>query len=165
MAKMKPAFKKDGTVTAANSSKISDGASALVLMSSEKATALGLKPMAKSLAQAEAGVELEDVLVAPIYSIPKALKKADLSLKEIDLFEVNEAFAASTTLPSSKPWGLSPIGSISMAGSGLGPSHRRQWRPRSHHPPLRHERHRTPREEWPPSASEEAKPSVLSWKE
>ena len=96
MAKMKPAFKEDGTVTAANASKISDGASALVLMSFEKAKALGLKPMAKIVAQAEAGVELEDVLVAPIYSIPKALKKAHLSLKEIDLFEVNEAFAAST---------------------------------------------------------------------
>ena len=75
---MKPAFKEDGTVTAANSSKISDGASALVLMSEEKAKALGLKPWVKIVAQAEAGVPLEDVLVAPIYSIPKALKKAGL---------------------------------------------------------------------------------------
>jgi acetyl-CoA C-acetyltransferase len=96
MAKMKPAFKEGGTVTAANSSKISDGASALVLMSFEKAKAFGLKPMAKVLAQAEAGVELEDVLVAPIYAIPKVLKKANLSLAEIDLIEINEAFAAST---------------------------------------------------------------------
>ena len=96
MAKMKSAFKEDGTVTAANSSKISDGASALVLMSKEKTQALGIKPMARVGSQAEAGVALEDVLVAPIYSIPKALKKAHLSLKEIDLFEINEAFAAST---------------------------------------------------------------------
>jgi len=96
MAKMKPAFKEDGTVTAANSSKISDGASVLVLMSQEKARALGMKPMARVGSQAEAGVELEDVLVAPIYSIPKVLKKARLSLKDIDLFEINEAFAAST---------------------------------------------------------------------
>jgi acetyl-CoA C-acetyltransferase len=96
MAKLKPVFKADGVVTAANSSKISDGASALVLMSREKAQSLGAKPMAKVGAQAAAGVELEDVLVAPIQSIPKVLKKAGLSLKDIDLFEINEAFAATT---------------------------------------------------------------------
>jgi acetyl-CoA C-acetyltransferase len=96
MAKLKPAFKEGGVVTAANSSKISDGASALVLMSKEKAQALGIKPMAKVGAQAAAGVELEDVLVAPIQSIPKVLKKAGLSLKDFDLFEINEAFSAST---------------------------------------------------------------------
>jgi acetyl-CoA C-acetyltransferase len=96
MAKLKSVFKEDGVVTAANSSKISDGASALVLMSKEKALALGVKPMAKVGAQAAVGVELEDVLVAPIQSIPKVLNKAGLSLKDIDLFEINEAFAAST---------------------------------------------------------------------
>jgi acetyl-CoA C-acetyltransferase len=96
MAKLKSVFKEDGVVTAANSSKISDGASALVLMSKEKAQVLGIKPMAKVGAQAAAGVELEDVLVAPIQSIPKALKKAGLSLKDIDLFEINEAFSATT---------------------------------------------------------------------
>lgn len=96
LAKLKPAFKENGVVTAGNSSKISDGASALVLMSMEKAKVLGVKPMAKVGAQAAVGVELEDVLVAPIQSIPKVLKKAGLSLKEIDLFEINEAFSAST---------------------------------------------------------------------
>jgi acetyl-CoA C-acetyltransferase len=96
MAKLKSAFKEGGVVTAANSSKISDGASALVLMSKEKAQALGVKPMAKVGTQAAAGVELEDVLIAPIQSIPKALKKAGLSLKDFDLFEINEAFSAST---------------------------------------------------------------------
>ena len=96
MAKLKPVFKADGVVTAANSSKLSDGASALVVMSKEKAQSLGVKPMAKVGAQAAAGVELEDVLVAPIQSIPKALKKAGLSLTDIDLFEINEAFAATT---------------------------------------------------------------------
>jgi acetyl-CoA C-acetyltransferase len=96
MAKLKSVFKEGGVVTAANSSKISDGASALVLMSKEKALALGVKPMAKVGAQAAAGVELEDVLVAPIQSIPKCLKKAGLSLKEIDLFEINEAFSSTT---------------------------------------------------------------------
>jgi acetyl-CoA C-acetyltransferase len=96
MAKLKPVFKADGVVTAANSSKLSDGASALVVMSKEKAQVLGVRPMAKVGAQAAAGVELEDVLVAPIQSIPKVLKKAGLSLKDIDLFEINEAFAATT---------------------------------------------------------------------
>ena len=96
MAKLKSVFKENGVVTAANSSKISDGASALVVMSKEKAQALGIKPMAKVGAQAAAGVELEDVLVAPIQSIPKALKKAGLSIKDIDLFEINEAFSATT---------------------------------------------------------------------
>jgi acetyl-CoA C-acetyltransferase len=96
LAKLKPIFKEGGVVTAANSSKISDGASALVLMAKEKAQSLGVKPLAKVGAQAAAGVELEDVLVAPIHSIPKVLKKAGLSLKDIDLFEINEAFAATT---------------------------------------------------------------------
>jgi acetyl-CoA C-acetyltransferase len=96
MGKLKPVFKEDGVVTAANSSKISDGASALVLMSKEKAQSLGVKPIAKVGAQGAAGVELEDVLVAPIQSIPKVLKKAGLSIEDIDLFEINEAFSATT---------------------------------------------------------------------
>lgn len=96
MAKLKPAFKEDGVVTAGNSSKISDGASALIVMSSDRAKTFGLKPLARVVAQAEAGVELEDVLVAPIKSIPRVLKKAGISLNEIDLFEINEAFSAST---------------------------------------------------------------------
>jgi len=96
MAKLKSVFKEGGVVTAANSSKISDGASALVLMSKEKALALGIQPMAQVGAQAAAGVELEDVLVAPLQSIPKVLKKAGLALKDIDLFEINEAFSATT---------------------------------------------------------------------
>ncbi len=96
MAKLKPVFKEGGVVTAGNSSKISDGASALVVMSKDKAQSLNIKPMARVGAQAEAGVELEDVLVAPIQSIPKTLKKAGLTLRDIDLFEINEAFAAST---------------------------------------------------------------------
>ena len=96
LARLKPAFKEDGVVTSGNSSKISDGASALVLMSRERAQSLGVVPMARVIAQAAAGVELEDVLVSPIYSIPKVLKKAGLSLKTVDLFEINEAFSATT---------------------------------------------------------------------
>ncbi len=96
LAKLKPAFKKDGSVTAGNASKISDGAAAVLLMSEEKAAEMGLTPIAYISAQAAAGMELEDVLVTPIKSIPKALTKAGLSLDDIDLHEINEAFATST---------------------------------------------------------------------
>jgi len=105
LAKLKSVFKEGGVVTAGNSSKISDGASALVLMSLEKAQSLGVKPLARVGAQAAAGVELEDVLVAPIKSIPKVLKKAGLPLEAIDLFEINEAFSA-TTLAIIKTLGI-----------------------------------------------------------
>lgn len=94
--RLQPVFKKDGKVTAGNSSKISDGASALVLMSRSKAERLGATPMARVVAQASAGTPLEDVLVSPIKAIPKVVAKASLKIKDIDLFEINEAFAAST---------------------------------------------------------------------
>jgi len=96
LKKLKPVFKNDGLVTAGNSSKISDGASALVLMSRKKAEQLGIAPLATVGAQAAAGVPLEDVLVAPIKAIPRVLEKAGLKTSDIDLFEINEAFAAST---------------------------------------------------------------------
>jgi len=96
LAALKPAFDKNGLVTAGNASKISDGAAAMVLMEREKARSLGIQPMARVGAQGAAGVALEDVLVAPIASIPKVLKKARLTIGDIDLHEVNEAFAAST---------------------------------------------------------------------
>ena len=96
MRRLQPVFKKDGRVTAGNSSKISDAASALVLMSKSKAKHLGIAPLAAVVAQASAGVPLEDVLVAPIKAIPKVLSKAGLKISDIDLFEINEAFAAST---------------------------------------------------------------------
>jgi acetyl-CoA C-acetyltransferase len=96
LAALKPAFNKDGVVTAGNASKISDGAAAMVLMERKKARSLGIQPMARVGAQGAAGVPLEDVLVAPIASIPRVLKKARLTIGDIDLHEVNEAFAAST---------------------------------------------------------------------
>jgi len=96
MAKLQPAFKKDGVVTAGNASKISDGASALVVMSEKKAGELGAPIIAKVVAQASAGLGLEQVLMSPIKAIPKVLKKAALKIEDIDLFEINEAFAAST---------------------------------------------------------------------
>jgi len=96
MAALRSAFKKDGLVTAGNASKISDGASALVIMSEEKAKELGAPVMAKIVAQASAGLGLEYVLMSPINAIPKVLKKAGLKVGDIDLFEINEAFATST---------------------------------------------------------------------
>jgi len=96
LAKLPPAFKKDGTVTAGNASKISDGAAAVVLMALEKADAMGLKPMARVGAQCSAGIELKYVLVAPINGIPKVLKKAGLTADDIDIFEINEAFSSSS---------------------------------------------------------------------
>lgn len=94
LAQLKPAFKEGGTVTPGNSSPLTDGASAVLIASKQKARALGLKPMARFVAAATAGVRPEIMGIGPVYAIPKALKKAKLSLKEIDLFEFNEAFAA-----------------------------------------------------------------------
>jgi len=96
LSRLRSAFKKDGKVTAGNASKISDGGAALVIMEKQKAEALGISPLALVGAQGAAGMGLEDVLVTPIKSIPKVLKKAGLGIDDIDLFEVNEAFATST---------------------------------------------------------------------
>jgi len=96
MAALPPAFKNGGMVTAGNASKISDGASALVVMSEKKAKELGAPVMARVVAQASAGLGLEYVLMSPIKAVPKVLKKAGLKIDDIDLFEINEAFATST---------------------------------------------------------------------
>jgi len=96
LAKMPPAFQKDGRATAGNASIISDGAAAVVVMSREKADALGCEIMASIGAQASAGLEMKYVLVAPILAIPKVLQKEGISRDEIDLFEINEAFSGST---------------------------------------------------------------------
>ncbi|MDR2741784.1 MAG: acetyl-CoA C-acetyltransferase [Treponema sp.] len=94
LSSLKPAFKPDGTVTAGNASGINDGAAALVLMSAEKAAALGVKPQAKFVTGASSGVDPAIMGVGPVYSTQKALKRASLTLKDIDLIEANEAFAA-----------------------------------------------------------------------
>ena len=94
LGKLKPAFKKDGTVTAGNASGINDGAAALVLMSKEKAIELGIKPMAIIRANGVAGVYPKIMGIGPIPASKKALEKAGLSIEDIDLIEANEAFAA-----------------------------------------------------------------------
>jgi len=96
LAKLAPAFKKGGAVTAGNASKISDGASALILMAREKAKALGCKPMVRVGAQGASGIDMKYVLAAPIYSIPKVLAKAGLKVEDVDLHEINEAFSSSS---------------------------------------------------------------------
>jgi len=94
LAKLKPAFKEGGTVTAGNSSQMSDGASAVMVMSADKAAELRLKPLARFISFAVGGVAPELMGVGPVTAIPKALKLAGLSLNDIDLIELNEAFAA-----------------------------------------------------------------------
>ena len=94
LAGLRPAFKKDGTVTAGNASGINDGAAALVVMSADKAKALGIEPIARIGSYATAGVAPEIMGTGPVPSSQNALKKAGLTVKDLDLIEANEAFAA-----------------------------------------------------------------------
>ncbi len=96
LSKMKPAFKEGGVTTAGNASVISDGAAAVVVMAREKAEALGCRVMAAVGAQASAGIDMKYVLVAPIWAVPKCLKKEGIGLGDVDLYEINEAFSGST---------------------------------------------------------------------
>ncbi len=93
LAKLKPAFKEDGTVTAGNAPGVNDGASALVVTSAYRAKSLGVEPLARIVAQATSGVEPKLVMMAPVEAIRKLLKKTGWSLNEVDLIELNEAFA------------------------------------------------------------------------
>jgi acetyl-CoA C-acetyltransferase len=94
LAKLKPAFKKDGTVTAGNASGLNDGAAALVVTSADRARALAVKPMARVLAYASAAVDPKVMGIGPVPAVRKALEKAGLGLDAIEVFELNEAFAA-----------------------------------------------------------------------
>lgn len=95
LAELSPVFKEGGSITAGNSSKISDGAAAVVVMSGDKAKELGIQPIARIVAYSSQGVEPEMFSIAPVGAIKKVLEKTGLSLKDIDLFEINEAFATS----------------------------------------------------------------------
>jgi acetyl-CoA C-acetyltransferase len=96
LSNMEPAFREDGVTTVGNASIISDGAAAVVVMSREKAEALGCTVMATIGAQAAFGIDMRYVLVAPIWAIPKCLKKEGIGMEAVDLFEINEAFSGST---------------------------------------------------------------------
>jgi len=94
LSKLRPAFKKDGTVTAGNSSGINDGAAAVLVITDEKAKESGIRPTASIISYAVAGVDPSIMGIGPVPAMQKALDKAGLSLQDIDLFELNEAFAA-----------------------------------------------------------------------
>jgi len=116
LAKLKPVFHAKGTVTAGNSSQTSDGAAAAVVMSAERAAQLGISAMAKFVAFAYAGCDPEEMGIGPIHAIPKVLKMAGLSLEDIDLFELNEAFAAQS-LAVIQDLGLDPSKVNRMGGA------------------------------------------------
>ncbi|HEX8853886.1 MAG TPA: acetyl-CoA C-acyltransferase [Pyrinomonadaceae bacterium] len=107
LSKLKPAFHAQGTITAGNASQMSDGAAAAVVMSDERARQLSLKPLARFVAYATAGCPPEEMGIGPVYAIPKVLKQAGLKLEDIDVIELNEAFAAQS-LAVIKTLGLDP---------------------------------------------------------
>jgi acetyl-CoA acyltransferase len=124
LAKLKPAFHVAGTVTAGNSSPMSDGAAATIVMSEARAKALGLKPLARFVSYATAGCPPEEFGLGPVYAIPKALKLAGLSLPDIDVIELNEAFAAQSLAVIQQagldPARLNPNGGAIALGHPLG---------------------------------------------
>jgi acetyl-CoA acyltransferase len=107
LAKLRPAFHAKGTITAGNSSQMSDGAAACVVMSDERARQLNLKPLARFVAYATAGCPPEEMGIGPVHAIPKVLKIAGLKLEDVDVIELNEAFAAQS-LAVIKALGLDP---------------------------------------------------------
>ena len=121
LSKMRAAFKKDGLGTAGNASIISDGAAAVVIMSRDKADELGCEVMATVGAQASFGIDMKYVLVAPIWAIPKCLKKEGINIDNIDLYEVNEAFSGSTVAVM-KELGLDPA-TVNVNGGSVALGH------------------------------------------
>ena len=121
LAKLKAAFHATGTVTAGNSSQMSDGAAAAVVMSGERARALGIQPLVRFVSFAYAGCLPEEMGVGPVYAIPKALKLAGLTLDQIDLIELNEAFAAQA-LSVVKLLGLDPA-RVNVNGGAIALGH------------------------------------------
>jgi acetyl-CoA C-acetyltransferase len=126
LAKLRPAFKKDGTVTAGNASGINDGAAAVIVMSEEKATELGIKPMAVIKSYASVGVEPKYMGIGPVNATKKALQKAGLTLEDIDIIEANEAFAVQSLAVSKElGWDMKKVningGAISL-GHPIGAS-------------------------------------------
>ncbi|MEO1008151.1 MAG: acetyl-CoA C-acyltransferase [Planctomycetota bacterium] len=122
LAKLRPAFdRENGTVTAGNASQINDGAAAAIVMSEEKASSLGVQPMAKIIAYATSGVAPKDIFAAPITGIKGALDKAGLGIGDIDLYEINEAFAAQL-LCNIKELGI-PEDKVNIAGGGIALGH------------------------------------------
>ena len=124
LAGLKPAFHVKGTVTAGNSSQMSDGAAAAVVMSAERARSLGIKPLARFVAFATAGYKPEEMGLGPVFAIPKVLKLAGLKLSDIDVIELNEAFAAQSLAVIQEaaldPQRVNPNGGAIALGHPLG---------------------------------------------
>jgi acetyl-CoA acyltransferase len=124
LAKLKPAFHMTGTITAGNSSQMSDGAAASIVISAERARAIGAKPLARFVAFATAGCPPEVMGVGPVFAIPKALKQAGLALDQIDVVELNEAFATQSLsvikLAGLDPNRVNPNGGAVALGHPLG---------------------------------------------
>jgi len=124
LASLKPAFHVKGTVTAGNSSQMSDGAAAAIVMSAERAQALGIKPLARYVSFATAGYKPEEMGLGPVFAIPKALKLAGLRLSDIDVIELNEAFAAQSLAVIQEggldPQRVNPNGGAVALGHPLG---------------------------------------------
>jgi acetyl-CoA acyltransferase len=118
---LKLAFHAKGTVTAGNSSQMSDGAAAAVVMSAERAKALAIKPLVRYVAFATAGCKPEEMGIGPVYAIPKALKLAGLKLSDIDVIELNEAFATQA-LGVIKEGGLDPV-RVNLNGGAIALGH------------------------------------------
>lgn len=121
LAKLRPAFKKDGTVTAGNASGINDGAAAVLVMSADKAAELGLQPLAKIKAYSMSGIEPEVMGLGPVNAVRKTLEKASWSLDEVDLVEANEAFAAQA-LGVAKELGLN-MDKVNVNGGAIALGH------------------------------------------
>src|SRR5436190_900816 len=121
LAKLRPAFKIEGSVTAGNSSQMSDGAAAVIVMSEEKARSMGLKPLARFVAYATAGVPPDVMGIGPVEAIPKVLKQAGLQLKDMDLIELNEAFAVQS-LAVIREVGLDPA-KVNVNGGAIALGH------------------------------------------
>jgi acetyl-CoA acyltransferase len=121
LGKLKPAFKADGTVTAGNASQTSDGAAAVIVMSEEKARSMKLKPLARFLSYATAGVPPEVMGIGPVEAIPKVLRQAGLRLENIDLIELNEAFAVQS-LAVMRELGLDPS-KVNVNGGAIALGH------------------------------------------
>jgi acetyl-CoA acyltransferase len=121
LAKLKPAFKAEGTVTAGNASQMSDGAAAVVVMSEEKARSMKLKPLARFIGYATAGVPPEVMGIGPVEAIPKVLKQAGLTLDNIDVIELNEAFAVQS-LAVIRELGLNPS-KVNVNGGAIALGH------------------------------------------
>jgi acetyl-CoA acyltransferase len=121
LAKLKPAFHMHGVVTAGNSSQTSDGAAASVVTSADRARSLGLKPLARFVSFATAGCPPEEMGIGPVFAIPKALKLAGLTLDQIEVIELNEAFAAQA-LSVMKLLGIDPA-RVNVNGGAIALGH------------------------------------------